>query len=158
MGNPRDMIQQKTLSQVDDIKRHNRVQAAHDLIYKKNYSVNSAPVERLLQEESLVPTMVWYFKFIFQFTVILIHCQNTFSQQLGPYGFNMFDIVVVDLLHEVELGVWKALFIHLLRILDCQNESLKHELDRWWVFCKSYALIFIRSQVLRNPSFWSWCD
>jgi hypothetical protein len=37
---------------------------------------------------------------------------------------------VVDLLHEVELGVWKAVFIHLLRLLDCRNENLKHELDR----------------------------
>jgi hypothetical protein len=105
MGNPRDMTQRKTLLQVDDIKRCNHIQAACDLIYKKNYSVNSAPIERLLQEESVVPTMVCYFKFIFQFAVILIHCQNTFSQQLGPYGFNMFDIVVADLLHEVELGV-----------------------------------------------------
>lgn len=33
-------------------------------------------------------------------------------------------------MHEVELGVWKAIFIHLLRILDSQDESLKHELDR----------------------------
>lgn len=39
-------------------------------------------------------------------------------------------MLVVDLMHEVELGVWKAIFIHLLRILDSQDESLKHELDR----------------------------
>jgi len=39
-------------------------------------------------------------------------------------------MLVVDLMHEVELNVWKALFIHLMRILDCLNEGLKHELDR----------------------------
>lgn len=39
-------------------------------------------------------------------------------------------MLVVDLMHEVKLGVWKAIFIHLLRILDSQDESLKHELDR----------------------------
>jgi hypothetical protein len=39
-------------------------------------------------------------------------------------------MLVVDLMHEFELGVWKAIFIHLLRILDCQNEGLKHELDK----------------------------
>jgi hypothetical protein len=33
-------------------------------------------------------------------------------------------------MHKVELRVWKAFFIHLLCILDCVNESLKHELDR----------------------------
>ena len=37
---------------------------------------------------------------------------------------------VVDLLHEVELGVWKALFIHLLRILESLHENVLHELDR----------------------------
>ena len=42
----------------------------------------------------------------------------------------MFEMLVVDLMHEVELGVWKAVFIHMLRLLDCQNESLKYELDR----------------------------
>jgi hypothetical protein len=39
-------------------------------------------------------------------------------------------MMVVDLMHEVELNVWRAIFIHLLRILDCQDEALKHELDR----------------------------
>ena len=60
---------------------------------------------------------------------ILLH-QNAFSEKLMPLGFNMFDILVVDLMHEVELGVWKSVFIHLLRLLDCHDEGLKHELDR----------------------------
>lgn len=37
---------------------------------------------------------------------------------------------MVDIMHEVETGVWKTIFIHLLRILDCCDERLKHELDR----------------------------
>jgi hypothetical protein len=36
-------------------------------------------------------------------------------------------MLVVDLMHEYELGVWKATFIHLLRILDCLNKT--HDLD-----------------------------
>jgi len=48
-----------------------------------------------------------------------------------PLGFDLHKILVVDLMHEVELGVWKVVFIHLLRLLDCQDEKLKHELDRW---------------------------
>ena len=39
-------------------------------------------------------------------------------------------MLVVDLLHEFEIGVWKAVFIHLLHLLDCLDEKLKHELDR----------------------------
>jgi hypothetical protein len=68
---------------------------------------------------------------------LLIHwCQNAFSSKLVPFGFNVFSILVVDLMHEIELGVWKAIFIHLLRILDCQGENLKHELDRRQVSVK----------------------
>lgn len=47
----------------------------------------------------------------------------------------MFSMVVVDLMHEVELGVWKSAFVHLLRILDAENEGLKHELDRRQARC-----------------------
>jgi ABC-type antimicrobial peptide transport system permease subunit len=59
--------------------------------------------------------------------------QNAFSDKLATLGFRMFRMMVVDLMHEVELNVWKAIFIHLLRILDCVNEALKHELDRRYV-------------------------
>lgn len=45
-------------------------------------------------------------------------------------GFNLFCILVVDLLHEFELGVWKAIFIHLLRILDSLKKNALGELDR----------------------------
>lgn len=38
-------------------------------------------------------------------------------------------MLVVDLMHEFELGVWKSLFVHLLRILSAQNDGLSHELD-----------------------------
>lgn len=37
---------------------------------------------------------------------------------------------VVDLMHEVELGVWRSLFIHLLRILQAKNPAGIHELDQ----------------------------
>lgn len=30
-------------------------------------------------------------------------------------------MLVVDLLHEIELGVWKALFAHLIRILYAEK-------------------------------------
>jgi hypothetical protein len=42
--------------------------------------------------------------------------QNAFVEKLGP-GFNLSRMLVVDFMHEVELGVWKALFVHLIRIL-----------------------------------------
>jgi hypothetical protein len=45
-------------------------------------------------------------------------------------------MLVVDLMHEVELGVWKATFIHLLRIIDCLNKT--HDLDQRQVLSHCY--------------------
>jgi hypothetical protein len=39
-------------------------------------------------------------------------------------------MLVPDLMHEFELGVWRAIFIHLLRILQSIDEDLIVELDR----------------------------
>jgi len=51
--------------------------------------------------------------------------QNVFSSRLGEVddGFNFFTLLVVDLLHEFELGVWKTLLTHLIRILHTQGED-----------------------------------
>jgi hypothetical protein len=56
--------------------------------------------------------------------------QNAFSNQLSQFGFNFYDIFVVDLMHDFELGGWRALLIHLLRILDLLDGNLLMELDR----------------------------
>ena len=39
-------------------------------------------------------------------------------------------MLVVDLLHEFELGVWKSIFIHLLRIVSSLKGTVLAELDR----------------------------
>ena len=38
-------------------------------------------------------------------------------------------MLLPDLMHEFELGVWRAVFIHLLWILQSVNENLLIELD-----------------------------
>jgi hypothetical protein len=54
-------------------------------------------------------------------------------------------MLVVDLMHEFELGVWKALFIHLLRILEAQNPALLHRLDQRCAYPStiSYLLLIV---------------
>ena len=46
-------------------------------------------------------------------------------------------MLVVDFLHEFELGVWRALFTHLIRILyaAAPHGGLVAELDRRYVNC-----------------------
>lgn len=56
--------------------------------------------------------------------------QNAFSVALSPFGFDFHKMLTVDVLHEVELGVWKALFAHLMRMLHACGADKVHELDR----------------------------
>jgi hypothetical protein len=53
-----------------------------------------------------------------------------FVDHLG-LDFNMSQLLVVDLLHEFEFGIWKALFTHLIWVLyaAAANGSLVNELD-----------------------------
>jgi hypothetical protein len=39
-------------------------------------------------------------------------------------------MAVVDLMHEFELGVWKALFTHLIRMLSSLGNGVVDEFDR----------------------------
>lgn len=67
---------------------------------------------------------------LFSYTANDVVQQNAFSNRLARFGFNLFTIFPVDLMHEIELGVWKSLLIHLLRILEAVDENLLHDLDR----------------------------
>ena len=73
------------------------------------------------------------------FPIVLIYGYNVFSEKLSCYGFNFFPMLVIDLVHEFELGIWRALFIHLLRILNAENPVLVHTLDQQYV--ASYYLL-----------------
>ena len=51
----------------------------------------------------------------------------------------------VDLMHEVELGIWRSLFIHLLRILECiigATDELNRRLVRLLSLSTHWQLIF----------------
>jgi hypothetical protein len=58
MGMHRDMAQRISLKRVDDLNRRSRIEAAREIIYVKNNKTDSKAVEALLQEDSLIPTIV----------------------------------------------------------------------------------------------------
>ncbi|EGN91729.1 hypothetical protein SERLA73DRAFT_164395 [Serpula lacrymans var. lacrymans S7.3] len=108
VGSEEDMQGQTLLA------HHSALHKPQSLDYKtEKYSliVTSVRVNDILKPESRVPTL------------------NAFSNKLGPFGFNVYSILVVDLMHEFELGVWKSIFIHLLKILECVNTCPVDTLD-----------------------------
>lgn len=52
------------------------------------------------------------------------YVQSAFSTRLSEHGFDFYSMLVVDLLHEFELGVWKAVLTHLIRILYAQKGNI----------------------------------
>ncbi|KAF9490451.1 hypothetical protein BDN71DRAFT_1356203, partial [Pleurotus eryngii] len=100
LGMKRDMNARVRLNQirVNSTAICAKIETARKYIFALGSLPNGTKVDGPLKKHSLVPT------------------RNAFSVLL-PYGFNFYAIFVPDLLHEFELGVWKAVFIHLVRIL-----------------------------------------
>ncbi|KAF9444409.1 hypothetical protein P691DRAFT_796554 [Macrolepiota fuliginosa MF-IS2] len=78
---------------------------AHREVYNLGQQINSTYVENLLKPTSMVPTC------------------NAFSEHLSDLGFEFHEVFVPDLLHEFELGVWKAVFMHLLQLLVASDHG-----------------------------------
>lgn len=107
---------------VDNEEYRQKIQVARKYIYESGRYINGRQIAALLGTMSLVPTLVTCYcdsRYIY----CLIKHQNAFSSQLSMHGFNFFSLFVPDLLHEFELGVWKAVFTHLIRILYAKGED-----------------------------------
>ncbi|KAJ3558432.1 hypothetical protein NM688_g934 [Phlebia brevispora] len=96
----------------DNEERRRLVDQARELIYDNGYVVNSDRVDGLLKSRSLVPTI------------------NAFSAKLATMpSFDCYKMLAPDVMHELELGVWKSVFAHLIRILESLNPDLINELN-----------------------------
>ncbi|KAF5318999.1 hypothetical protein D9611_012683 [Ephemerocybe angulata] len=115
MGSPED--KERRDERRDETSQRLMVTKAREVIYKDGYAVdNDTHVEKILKPTSL--------------NVV----ENGFSNVLESYSFDLIPTIVVDLMHEFEIGVWKRLFIHLLRLLDAftvtrTGPTLTAELD-----------------------------
>ncbi|TBU39749.1 hypothetical protein BD309DRAFT_1083226 [Dichomitus squalens] len=77
----------------------------------KGYSITGKMVTSWLNAESLTPI------------------QSAFSIRFSAHNVNFYDILAPDLMHEFELGVWKGIFIHLMRILADQGDNAIEEFN-----------------------------
>ncbi|KAG9087801.1 hypothetical protein FRC06_002358 [Ceratobasidium sp. 370] len=111
MGTPTDMLTRKK-KRIDNEKRRAKVEQARRLIYDQGKALTNNAVEGLLKDQSYTPTM------------------NAFSARLHEFKFNFFATLVIDQLHEVELGVWKSLFQHLIRLLHLSGPAAIAEFNR----------------------------
>lgn len=144
LGMKSDMKKRSTLARRDDLMYRNKISNARDIIYRQRYTVNSEAVETILKEESLSPAFVRKSCYITAYGIDVVS-QNAFSLCLSPYGFDFFHIMRVDFLHEVELGLFKMVFTHLIRMLQSIGDDRIRQLN--WRFVSEKFVLFICSNV-----------
>ncbi|KAJ2932983.1 hypothetical protein H1R20_g4136, partial [Candolleomyces eurysporus] len=94
LGMKGDRRNRERLARFDDSDRRTRVEIARNAIYNANLSITHDEVSNQLDGLSLVPT------------------DNAFSDRLSPLDFNLFDILVSDVLHECAIPVFEGLLPH----------------------------------------------
>ncbi|EJC99825.1 uncharacterized protein FOMMEDRAFT_93558, partial [Fomitiporia mediterranea MF3/22] len=115
LGKAVDMRYRTKFQRVDDFDRQYRIEKARELIYRGRKRLTHPKVRHHLDSRSLAPV------------------ENAFSKRLGCLGFDFHKILVVDTLHEWEVGVWKVIFTHLVRILNTfKDRDCVNELNKQW--------------------------
>ncbi|THH16116.1 hypothetical protein EUX98_g9355 [Antrodiella citrinella] len=98
LGTAEDMAIRVNQARADTAERRSQVEEARKLIYEDGYVVT-------------IPTV------------------NAFASRIGQHEHSRFDfhrILAVDELHEWEIGTWKAVLLHLIRILEASGGDLIH--------------------------------
>ncbi|KAG8940281.1 hypothetical protein FRC04_005443 [Tulasnella sp. 424] len=81
----------------------------------------------------------------------LIATENAFSTTLcEEFGFNFFGILVIDLMHEFELGVWKAVLVHLIRMLYTLSKDAVNKFNHRFRTIGNFGRSTIRSFAYMN--------
>ena len=109
-----------------------KIVVARDAIYQLGAPIKGVTVERLLKDCSLVPTLVSPSGVLEDSE--LTYQKNAFTECLSPLGFELFPIIVVDFMHEFELGILKNVFKQLAQILHAIAPANIARLNEQYVY------------------------
>ncbi|KAG6815464.1 hypothetical protein H0H93_009743, partial [Arthromyces matolae] len=132
MGTKLDASRRETLARSVTDSLKDKIYHARDAIYRLGNTIKGVVVGRLLDEESLVPT------------------ENAFFR-LSTFGLNVFKMLVPDFMHEFELGVWKNVFTHMIRLLVANGGTSVQYLNQRFRMVPTFGLATIR-QFSENAS------
>ncbi|KAF7317483.1 hypothetical protein MKEN_00834600 [Mycena kentingensis (nom. inval.)] len=127
-GTVHDLERRKNLRENTQTWRSN-VAIARRKIFTKGAAVSGDEVMKNLGKNSFVPNT------------------NAFTRLNDPNSeteHNLFEMFVPDLLHEVELGVFKSVFIHLIRVLYALDKTKVVEFDARFRQVPSFGRMTIR--------------
>ena len=79
---------------------------------------------RTNSERTLLGTYIGELSALIHPHLALNNSKNTFAERLSPFGFDIFSSLVIDLMHEFELGILKSILKHLIQILYALDPGL----------------------------------
>jgi hypothetical protein len=120
LGDQDDKATRANEPRTHDATHRDNVAEARRLIYYEGAGIKSTRVEALLKGTSSVPTAVSGLNSIY--TTVLMEIQSAFSTRLG-INFPLLQMLVPDIMHEFELGVWKDFLVHLVRLLGARGSA-----------------------------------
>ena len=142
-----------------------KVQVAQDVVYRLGHAVAGARVDSLLKSTSSVPTVVSEVPLRSRSLVVQLSAtQNSFCERLerlkqSGKEFDISQMMVVDLLHEFELGVWKALLTHLIRLLHAASKQPGALVDilnaRYVRFNTEESMLMLSKQIPSGSYVWT---
>ncbi|THV03577.1 hypothetical protein K435DRAFT_817199 [Dendrothele bispora CBS 962.96] len=112
LGTKGDRSRRETKARVDTQHRRNMIEHVRKWVFDFGKSVTNQAVDTFLQPYSWVPT------------------NNIFSERFAKFGVNFYEMLTPDVLHEVELGVWKSLLTHLVRIMFTVGNAAVQNMNR----------------------------
>ena len=63
-------------------------------------------------------------------TMSYVQSQGAFSVRFAEHSVNHWKMFAPDIMHEIELGIWKAILTHLLHILYAKGRDAIQKLDK----------------------------
>ncbi|KAG8703791.1 hypothetical protein FRC08_002631 [Ceratobasidium sp. 394] len=125
MGSAEDCSTRANQPRIQDSTHWESIQEARQLIYHEGLAIKSSRVEDLLKKTSSVPT-----------TSAFVAC-------LGP-NFENLRMLVPDILHQFEIGVWKDFLVHVVRLLHSRGPAAVAEFNTRFRMVPAYPPDTIR--------------
>ena len=86
-------------------------------MFENGCAIQKTQVQKVLASRSLVPTRVSFALSYLSYSTLLTCVLECIRGILREVGQDYHKLFVVDLLHEFEIGIWKSVLTHLIRML-----------------------------------------
>ncbi len=154
MGTKRDLQNRVKNERKDSKTLRECIESVRRWIFQDGRAPGGTTVKKSLLAQTSVTTTQVREALTYITRMLMLLFQSAFSVRFGDLGRNVYELFVPDLLHEFELGVWKATFTHLIRVLIAHGHDAVQTLDKRYVYDTYHDRLSFLCTVLPGTQ---WC-